>query len=166
VIAEELLADLRRKGAQLEARGKVLRVEAPRGLLSPELVVSMRKLKPELLRLVALAPLTVGAVLGGVLELQPSLVVAEVCAMRLEEFAPAGLVVEVRSKVLGEAVVLASANAQVDPGELRTVYRARELRALAGLGAPAELRRIHMVKKTFRGTITDAASDTGGRRAL
>jgi hypothetical protein len=75
--------------------------------------------------------------------------------MRLDDFARAGLVVTVWSKVLGERIILASDNARVDPGELRTVYRARELRALLGLSDPAELRRIHEVKRTFRGTITD-----------
>jgi hypothetical protein len=54
-------------------------------------------------------------------------------------------------------VVLASDNARVDPGELRTVYRAHELRALLGLTAACQLRRIHKVKRTFRGTITDTS---------
>jgi hypothetical protein len=81
--------------------------------------------------------------------------VAEVCAMRLDDFARAGLVVTVWSNVLGERIILASDNARVDPGELRPIYRARELRALLGLRDPAELRRIHEIKRTFRGTITD-----------
>lgn len=63
--------------------------------------------------------------------------------------------VTVSSQVLSERVILASDNAIVDPGELRPVYRARELRVLLGLGT-GELRRIQEVKKTFRGTITDA----------
>ncbi|HEV3457812.1 MAG TPA: hypothetical protein VHG32_14710 [Thermoanaerobaculia bacterium] len=46
----------------------------------------------------------------------------------------------------------------MDPGEPRTVYRAHELRVLLGLTAACELRRIHEVKRTFRGTITDASS--------
>jgi hypothetical protein len=163
VIAEDVLAELRRRGVQVEARGDVLHVEAPRGLLSPELVESLRRLKPELLRLVALAPGTVGEALGGVSEVQPSLMVAEVCAMPLEEFALAGLVVEVWSRVLGEAVVFASDNARLDPGERRPVYQARELRVLLGLAAPAELRRIHDVKRMFRGTVTDA-SPAGAHR--
>jgi TubC N-terminal docking domain len=160
VIAEDVLAELRRRGVQVEARGDVLHVEAPRGMLSPELVQSLRQLKPELLRLlrrVAPVPGTVGEALGGVAEVQPSLLVAEVCAMPLEEFARAGLVVEVWSRVLGEAVVFASDNARLDPGELRPVYRAHELRVLLGLSAPGELRRIHEVKRMFRGTVTDAS---------
>jgi hypothetical protein len=57
-------------------------------------------------------------------------------------------VAEVWSRVLGEAVVFASDNARLDPGELWPVYRAHELRVLLGLTAPGELRRIHEVKKT------------------
>jgi hypothetical protein len=93
--------------------------------------------------------------LGGVRAAKPSLLVAEVCAMRLDDFARAGLVVTVRSELLGERIILASDNARVDPGELRTVYRARELRALLGLTDPGELRQIHAVKRTFRGSIAD-----------
>jgi hypothetical protein len=76
--------------------------------------------------------------------------------MRLDDFACAGLVVTVWSEVLGERVTFASDNARVDPGELRPVYRARELRALLGLSDPGELRRIHAVKRTFRGSISDS----------
>lgn len=160
----EVLEELRRRGVLVEARGEVLHVEAPRGTISPEMLRRLRQLKPELLRLVAMAPAppTVGDGLGGVSAVQPSLLVAEVCAMPLVEFARAGLVVEVWSKVLGEAVVLASDDARIDPGELRPVYRARELQVLLALTAPAELRRVHEVKKIFRGTITDA-SPAGAR---
>jgi hypothetical protein len=158
MMAEELLEELRRCGVQVEARGEVLHVEAPRGALSPELVRSLRRLKPALLRLVAPeAARTVSETLGGVSEIGASLLTAEVCAMRLEEFARAGLVVEVWSSVLDEAVVFASDDARVDPGELRTVYRAHELQVLLGLMTPRELRRVHEAKRLFRGTITDAS---------
>jgi hypothetical protein len=160
VIAEEMLEELRRRGVQLEARGDVLHVEAPRGILSPEMVAALRQLKPKLLRLVALALPAVGDALGGVAPVQPSLLAAEVCAMPLADFAQASLVIEVWSRVLEEAIVLASDHARLDPGELRPVYQARELRVLLGLNAPGELRRVHEVKKLFRGTITDA-SPTG-----
>ncbi len=91
-----------------------------------------------------------------------SLLTAEVCAMRLEEFARAGLVVEVWSAMLDEAVVFASDDARVDPGELQTVYRAHELRVLLGLTTHRELLRVHEVKRFFRGSITDASA-TGGQ---
>jgi hypothetical protein len=61
-----------------------------------------------------------------------------------------------------EAVVFASDDAPVDPGELRTMYRARELRVLLGLTTPRKLRLVHEVKRLFRGTITDG-SPTGLR---
>ena len=158
MIAEEVLEEVRSRGAHVEARGEVLHIEAPRGALSPELVAAMRQLKPELLRLVGLASLTVGNALGGVTELdEPSFLVAEVCALPLEDFACAGLAVKVWSKVLGAVVILASDDAQLDPGELRTVYRAHELRALLYLRDPSELRSIHAYKKTFRGTIIDVS---------
>ena len=61
----QLLEELRRCGVQVEARGEVLHVEAPRGALSPELVRSLRRLKPALLRLVAReASRPVGEALG------------------------------------------------------------------------------------------------------
>jgi hypothetical protein len=158
MMAEELLEELRRCGVQVEARGEVLHVEAPRGALSPELVQSLRRLKPALLKLVApAAERTVSETLGGVSPTRSSLLTAEVCAMRLEDFARAGLVVEVWSTVLDEAVMFASDDALVDPGEPRTVYRAHELRVLLGLTTPRELRRIHEVKKMFRGTVADAS---------
>src|SRR6202166_5397575 len=89
--AEELLEELRRCGVHVEARGELLHVEAPRGALSPELVRSLRRLKPALLRLVAPeASRTVGETLGGVAETGGSLLTAEVCTMRLDEVARAG----------------------------------------------------------------------------
>jgi hypothetical protein len=166
VIAAAVLAELRRRGVLVEARGEMLHVEAPRGTISPEILRRLRQLKPELLRLVAMAPAppTVGDGLGGVSAVQPSLLVAEICAMALADFARAGLVVEVWSKLLGEAVVFGSDDARIDPGERRPVYRARELQVLLGLTAPTELRRVHEVKKIFRGTITDASPN--GARTL
>jgi hypothetical protein len=103
------------------------------------------------------APPAVALAVGGVVPIQPSELVAEVCAMPLEDFACAGLVVTVWSEVLGERIILASDNGRVDPGELRPVYRAHELRALLGLkDRPGDLRLIHAVKRTFRGNITDS----------
>ena len=64
--------------------------------------------------------------------------------------------------MLDEAVVFASDDALVDPLVLRPVYRAHELRVLLGLLTLRELRRVHEVKRSFRGTITDA-SPAGAR---
>lgn len=91
----------------------------------------------------------VGTVLPGApAEASPCLAASDVTAMSLPELAEAGLVVEVRSEVLGETVVFASDNASVDPGEQRVVYRTAELAVLVGLGARI-LRTIHEMKRTF-----------------
>lgn len=47
----ELLAELSRRGVRLSARGDRLRYEAPPGALTPGLLETMRKCKPDLLRL-------------------------------------------------------------------------------------------------------------------
>jgi site-specific recombinase XerD len=78
--------------------------------------------------------------LGGVSETGASLLTAEVCAMPLEEFARAGLVVEVWSAVLDEAVVFASDGARV--GIQRPWAR---IRARAGLGSV----RLHDLRHSF-----------------
>lgn len=76
-----------------------------------------------------------------------------VSAMALADFATAGLRLVVNSEVLGERVVFASDNApkrETDSGMVE--YRAAELRELLGL-SPEELRRVHLVKKTFGGKV-------------
>jgi hypothetical protein len=148
-----ILAELEARGVEFRVAGDDLEIR-PAEAVPPALLARLRAHKPEVLRRLV-APIVANAA-GGVSPAAPSELVAEVCAMRLDDFARAGLVVTVWSKVLGERIILASDNARVDPGELRPVYRARELRALLGLSDSDELRRIHAVKRTFRGTITDA----------
>lgn len=143
---ESLLTELRSRGVELEAAGDRLRFR-PVEAIPPELFAELREHKAELLGLLGGR---VADSLGGVNV--DSISAAEVCAMRLSEFADAGLVVEVRSEVLGEVVVFAADNALLDPGERRTVYRASELQPLFTLG-PGDLRAVHRVKRTFRGTI-------------
>ena len=72
---------------------------------------------------------------------------ASVEEMPLEDFASSGLVKEVKSKVLGETVIWAADNAQVPPETDQVIYRASELKELAGI-SPEQLRKIHMLKKT------------------
>jgi hypothetical protein len=67
----------------------------------------------------------VADVLGEVAESSRSLLSADRCAMRLEDIARAGLVVEVWSEVLGYVMVMPSDDACVDPGELRAVVRSQ-----------------------------------------
>ena len=151
---DALIADLTSRGIEVRAVGGDLEVR-PREVVPPELLARLQAHEIEIVRRLV-APAVADA-MGGVSPAPPSELVAEVCAMRLDDFAGAGLVVTINSEVLGERVIFASDNALLDPGELRPVYRAHELRALLGLRDPGELRRIHEVKKTFRGTITDAS---------
>ena len=72
---------------------------------------------------------------------------ASIEEMPLENFASSGLVKEVKSKLLGETVIWAADNAQVPPETDQVIYRASELKELAGI-SPEQLRKIHMLKKT------------------
>ena len=49
--AETLLADLETRGANLTVVGDVIRIEAPRGTVGPELLATVRQHKPELIEL-------------------------------------------------------------------------------------------------------------------
>lgn len=53
MIAEQVLEELRTAGVLVEARGEVLHIEAPQGVLSPDRIRSLRELKSELLRLIS-----------------------------------------------------------------------------------------------------------------
>jgi hypothetical protein len=166
--SSSLVASLRARGFTLEQRGERLHVEAPAdGLLTLDRLSELRTKKMEILLLLRAEgwdTATVADAMGGVSPAgqcdDPSAtapeLAAEVCAMRLDHFAQAGRVVTVWSELLRELVIFASDNAIVDPGELRTIYRASELRVLLGLANPRELRQVHAVKRTFRGNITDA----------
>lgn len=82
----------------------------------------------------------------------------DIALMGLEEFAQAGLVVRVRSSILGQDVLFVSDNVPEAAIAHRglTVYRARELRKLAILGpSPRSLKTIHDAKTIFDGVITD-----------
>jgi TubC N-terminal docking domain len=162
--AREPLAELAARGIEVRAAGEDLEIR-PGGAVPAALLEELRAQKPEVLRCLAPArpAAAVADALGGVVEVSPSLVASDPCAMGLEDFSSAGLVVEAWSEALGETVVLASDNACVDPGELRAVHRARELRVLLWLTDAGELRRIHRVKRTFQGTITDASPGSTGR---
>jgi hypothetical protein len=157
VDALSILTALHRHGVEVRAAGNRLQVR-PAEAVPPDLLAELRIHKEEL-RLRLRAAGRVADVLGGVQPAHESTAEETVCEMQLAVFSTARLVVEVWSYLLGEVVVLASDNARLDPGELRPVYRSHELLVLLGLNNPRELRRIHEVKKTFRGTITDSAAD-------
>ena len=148
--AQELLSDVRALGVEIRVDGNYLRLR-PKRVLTPELQLELREHKRELLVLLSPAS-SLGQVLGGVVEVEPSLCADDICEMPLEEFANAGYVVPVRPVALNEVVVLASDNATVDPGEKRVVYRAAELAELGGLG-PESLESVHQLKKVFGGSV-------------
>lgn len=92
----------------------------------------------------------------------------QVAAMRLDEFAQAGLVVRVWSEVLGCRVLFVSDNVRDTDlaGEAEPIYRAEELRKLAVLRpSPEQLRRVHEWKAAFQGTIenVEELSEPEGR---
>ena len=146
----ELLAEVRGRGVSIRVDGNHLRLR-PRGPLTPDLLDEVRAQKPALIELLD-SRLLLGQTLGRVDESEPTIAAADVCAMPLDQFAEARLIVRVRSEVLDEVVVFASDNASVDPGERRVVYRASELNELLGLDRQS-LKRIHAVKRTFRGSV-------------
>ena len=79
-----------------------------------------------------------------------------VAAMKLSDFARAGLIVEVWSEVVGADILFVSDNVHRSKlkGRSEVVYRARELKKLARLPPdPPHLRTVHMVKEIFGGTI-------------
>ncbi len=144
--AVEILSELQAQGVELLAAGDRLRYR-PVERVAPALLDELQAHKDEILELLGDR---VADSLGGVEA--ASVTAAEVCQMRLSDFASARLVIRVRSKVLDEGVVFASDNAPVDPGERRVIYRASELQYLAELETK-DLRQMHKFKRTFRGTI-------------
>ena len=81
-----------------------------------------------------------------------------VAAMGLDDFAQAGLIVQVRSEVLGTDVLFVSDNVPESKleGRPEVVYRASELKKLARFPLdPRGLRTVHMVKEIYGGTIED-----------
>jgi hypothetical protein len=151
--ATDLLSTLEAREIELAVEEDRIRFR-PVEALPPELREELRRHKAEVVELLKArsGPGLSEALPGGVTEAKRSILEAELVAMPLSQFARARLVVTVRSALLDEVVVFASDNARVDPGEQRVVYRAAELRELLGLSAK-DLRAVHRVKKTFRGTV-------------
>ena len=135
--ALDLLRQLRRQGAVLILDGDRLRIEAPTGLITEDMRQQLADHKAEI-----------------VAELRRQH--DAVAALSLDQLARAGLIVRVHSTVLGGDVLFVSDNvpeAIVQRQEL-PVYRAHELRTLAVLKPqPRGLRRLHEVKRVFKGTI-------------
>ena len=84
-----------------------------------------------------------------------------VLSMRLSEFSRSGSWLRIRSKVLGEDLIMAANDASDIPGGI-PVYTVDELKLLFGLNLE-ELREVHRFKKHFKGSIYDRRNKpTGG----
>lgn len=145
--AHRLLSQLQRSGVILAPRGERLHVDAPKGVLTEEIQQMMAQHKPELMRL-----------LEGVSEEESQPRLDAVAAMKLDDFAQAGLIVLVRSEVLSTDVLFVSDNVPESKleGRPEVVYRTHELKKLARVPPdPADLRNVHMVKEILGGTIED-----------
>ena len=144
--AQRLLVQLEHAGVILAPRGDRLHVDAPKGVITEEVRQQMVEHKPELMRLLRDAPE----------ESEPRTESERVAGMKLDDFARAGLIVQVRSQILGADVLFVSDN--VPEAKLRdrseVVYRAHELKKLARVPPdPMGLRTVHMVKEIYGGTI-------------
>lgn len=160
--AQELLSDLTERDAAFTVDDEQLRVDAPRGLITDELRRELEEHKPELIELIRQQ------------RSQAAPDADTVAAMTLDDFAAAGLIVRVWSKLLGSEVLFVSDDVPDDAlaGTDLPVYRTNELRKLAILRPPPRnLHRIHDVKTIFSGAIADvwprddhAARVSGPRR--
>ena len=82
--------------------------------------------------------------------------------MTLDDFATAGLVVEIYSEILGQDVLFVSDNVADEDieAEGRVTYRAAELRKLESMRPSADgLKSIHTVKDIFGGSVVEIVSD-------
>jgi hypothetical protein len=151
--AIEVLSELEARRVELAVDGDEL-LFRPARAVPDDLRAELSAHKAEVVEILRSreAPRLEQALPGGVKAPRESALIAEVVAMTLDEFAQAGLVVEVASRVLDEVVLFASDNAVLDPGERRVVYRAQELREVLAY-RPEDLVAVHNVKKVFGGTI-------------
>lgn len=138
----DLLAELERLNVKLTLAGDKLRLEAPAGVLTPELKETVRRQKPALIAL---------------LEARE--------AKRLLEMQGW---VAIYSKTLGEAVLWCRDEKVIIPTRWRDAvkYTLRELQTLTSnpsLNAEG-LKRIHKAKKEFDGKILPANPGKGGCR--
>ena len=134
------LVDLEQLGVLVEVEGDDLSIDAPEGVLTPDLVQELKESKLELMTELALG--------RGVLD---------VLNMPFSEFAYSGRCLEVYSRVLDERVMFAANNADVPNVEM-VVYKPREMAELAGY-SPGELKAAHAVRKAFDGELLENAPD-------
>lgn len=147
--AAELLSELQTRHVELRVVGDRLRIR-PAEALPPSLRAELRARQAEVVELLRArgGRCLAEALPGGVVLARESHLAAETLTMWLPDFARARRVVEVRSDLLDEVVVLASDDAVLDPGERRVVYRAAELQAMTGL-TPQEFQTVHAAKRAM-----------------
>lgn len=151
---QELFTKIEALGVALRVNGNRIQFSPP-GTLPEDLRSELKSHEADLLAALR-CPLSVCESLPGTVEPDRWPVTeGELLSMPLEGFARSGAVVRVWSSVLEERLILAADNAHLDPGECRVVYRAGELRELAGL-PPEDLKEVHRFKKLFRGRIVPA----------
>jgi len=151
---QELLAKIEALGVALRVNGDRIQFSPP-GSLPDNLRSELRSHGLDLLAALRCPPSVSEALPGTVEPDRWPVTEGELLSMPLEDFARSGAVVRVWSSVLEERLILAADNGDVEPGERRVVYRAGELRELAGL-SPEGLQEVHRVKKLFRGRIVPA----------
>ena len=125
------MIDLEARGIRLSVDGDRLEVDAPVGVLTPELLQRLREAKDDLMQVLTSSGLEVQ------LDMLPA------------RFARSGRCQEVYSRVLGEKILIAADNAELPEVEL-VAYRAAELGCMASQSAN-ELRAIHAVRKAIDG---------------
>jgi len=129
----QLLADLESRGIRLSVHSGRLLVDAPSGILTPELRTTLANQNTVLLD--SLQELQTPATDGILSEL--------LCAYP---------VVRVQSQVLREDVLWVADDVEIPADNDLVVYRETELRQLVGK-TPTQLRAIHAVKRAIDGEI-------------
>ena len=120
------VADLARRGIRVTIDGDRLAVDAPVGVLTPDLLQELRATKDDLMR---------------VLGLEDQL------DMPLSKFTRSSRCLVVYSRVLDEMILIAADNAELPKAEL-VAYRASELASMV-CQSPECLRAAHTVRKAF-----------------
>ena len=83
---------------------------------------------------------------------------AHIDELRLSDLLKKALVRRIKSRLLGEMVLVIGDNVPVPPEAHGVIYRASELAQLMPKG-PEVLKRIHAVKKTFDGDLIEEGED-------
>ena len=141
-----LLAELQERGIRLALDCDRLAVDAPTGVLTPEIRATLAENKTALLE-----------------QLRQTQTPKSWAEGTISSLLAKRSIVRVSSRVLGEEVLWAADHAQIPSDYDLVVYREAELRELVGK-TPEQLRKIHEVKKKIDGDIRlpDASDFSNG----